>query len=210
MPSPGLVAILAGVTTASLLLASVIRPIPFAAFDATPQAASVHKAKTAGSARTGWHADSLSASRLDALTRFVTKKYRVAHPATREFIGAAHREAVRHGLDPLLVVAVIAVESSFNPVAQSSAGARGLMQVIPRFHADKIATAGDGAILDPRTNIAVGTRILKEYIRRAGSEEEGLQLYNGSAHDPSNAYANRVRAERQRLHDAARRAQSRV
>jgi soluble lytic murein transglycosylase-like protein len=210
MPNPAFAAILAGGAAALLVLAFAIPLVPFDAFDSAPRGASVQKARAAGSARTRWHADSLSPSRLDALAGFVTRKYRVAEPATREFIRAAHREAVRHGLDPLLVVAVIAVESSFNPVAQSSAGAKGLMQVIPRFHADKIVTAGDGAILDPLTNIAVGTRILKEYIRRAGSEEEGLQLYNGSAGDPRNAYANRVRAERQRLQDAARRAPGRA
>jgi soluble lytic murein transglycosylase-like protein len=80
------------------------------------------------------------------------------------------------------------------------------MQVIPRYHADKL-DAGDGhSVLDPPKNIELGARVLKEYIRRGGTEIAGLQLYNGASDDPSNAYANRVLGEKQRLRDAVRRA----
>jgi len=142
---------------------------------------------------------------VDALSAVVARKYRVSHDASRIMIGTAFREARMNGIDPVLVVAVMAVESRFNPIAQSERGAMGLMQVTPRFHSDKLSTDGEESIFDPRVNIRLGARVLKEYIQRGGNELAGLQLYNGSASDPSNAYAGKVMAERQRLQDAINR-----
>lgn len=143
---------------------------------------------------------------IEAIAAVVAKRYRVSLEATRQLVGAAFHEGVRIGVDPLLIIAVIAVESRFNPIAQSDLGAMGLMQVIPRYHADKLDTADGHSVLDPPTNIELGARVLKEYIRRGGTEVAGLQLYNGASDDPSNAYANRVLGEKQRLRDAVRRA----
>ena len=141
---------------------------------------------------------------VEALVGAVAKKYRVSHYAVRDFIEAAFTEAKRNRIDPLLVIAVIAIESRFNPVAQSDQGATGLMQIIPRYHADKFSAASGETVLDPRTNIKVGAQVLKEYIARGGNEAAGLQLYNGSS-DAENAYAVKVMAERQRLLDTMRR-----
>lgn len=141
---------------------------------------------------------------VDALVGAVAKKYRVSHHALREFVDTAYAEAKRNRIDPLLVIAVIAVESRFNPVAQSDHGATGLMQVIPRYHADKFSEVNGESVLDPRTNIKVGAQVLKEYIVRGGNEAAGLQLYNGSS-VAGNAYALRVMGERQRLLVAMRR-----
>jgi len=146
----------------------------------------------------------------DLLAMIVSRKYRVSEVATREFVRAAYLEASRLHLDPLLIVAVIAVESRFNPVAQSESGAMGLMQIIPRFHAEKFDALPHGSLLDPRANIQVGARILKEYITRGGTEPAGLQLYNGSAGDPEATYSTRVLAQRQWLKDALRRARDRT
>jgi soluble lytic murein transglycosylase-like protein len=143
---------------------------------------------------------------IEAVAAVVAKRYRVSLEATRPLVGAAFHEGVRIGVDPILIIAVIAVESRFNPIAQSDLGAMGLMQVIPRYHADKLDTADGHSVLDPPTNIELGARVLKEYIRRGGTEVAGLQLYNGASDDPSNAYANRVLGEKQRLRDAVRRA----
>ena len=121
-------------------------------------------------------------------------------------MGAAHDAGRQVGLDPLLILAVMAVESRFNPVAESLVGAKGLMQVVPRHHLDKLLEhGGEEAVLDPMINIPVGARILKEYIRRTGSVEAGLQFYNGSLADPSSQYAQKVIAERERLQEAVRR-----
>ncbi len=142
---------------------------------------------------------------IEAVANAVARKYRISHEATREVIGTAYREGIGIGVDPLLIVAVIAVESRFNPIAQSDGGAMGLMQVIPRYHTDKFNAAHGGSVLDPRTNIQIGARVLKEYIRRGGTDVAGLQLYNGASTDASNVYANKVLGERQRLREAVRR-----
>ena len=104
----------------------------------------------------------------------------------------------------VLIIAVMAIESRFNPIAQSDGGAIGLMQVIPRFHADKFDLAQGKSMLDPRTNIQLGARVLKDYIKRGGTDAAGLQLYNGASSDASNLYANKVLGERQRLREAVR------
>jgi soluble lytic murein transglycosylase-like protein len=90
---------------------------------------------------------------IDALARLVAKRYRISTEATRGLIAAAYREGRRVGLDPLLIVAVIAVESRFNPIAESNAGAQGLMQVIPGYHKDRLEAAGVESVLDPHDNI---------------------------------------------------------
>jgi soluble lytic murein transglycosylase-like protein len=100
----------------------------------------------------------------------------------------------------------MAIESRFNPIAESWVGAKGLMQVVPRHHQDKLLEhGGEEAVLDPMTNILLGARILKEYIRRTGSLEAGLQFYNGALADPSSQYSQKVMAEKERLEQAVRR-----
>jgi soluble lytic murein transglycosylase-like protein len=140
-----------------------------------------------------------------ALANYVSRRYRIAPDVTEVFVGAAHEAGREVGLDPLLILAVMAVESRFNPVAESLVGAKGLMQVVPRHHQDKLMEhGGEEAVLDPVTNIALGARILKEYIRRTGSLEAGLQFYNGALADPSSQYAQKVFAEKERLLQAVR------
>jgi len=143
---------------------------------------------------------------IEAVAAAVSKRYRVSYEATRPLVSAAFHEGARIGVDPLLIIAVIAVESRFNPIAQSDGGALGLMQVIPRYHADKLDGADRDSVLDPPKNIELGAKVLKEYIKRGGTEIAGLQLYNGASDDTSNAYAGRVLGEKQRLKDAVRRA----
>jgi soluble lytic murein transglycosylase-like protein len=77
--------------------------------------------------------------------------------------------------------------------------------VIPRYHTDKFDAARGESMLDPSRNIQLGARVLKEYIRRGGTDVAGLQLYNGASADASNVYANKVLGERQRLQESVRR-----
>ena len=147
---------------------------------------------------------------IDALTTLVAKRYRISSETTRGLVAAAYREGQRVGLDPLLIVAVIAVESRFNPIAESDAGAQGLMQVIPGYHKDRMEAAGVDSMLDPHDNIRLGAQILKEYIRRGGNEVAGLQIYNGAVADATNAYAGRVLGEKQRLQQAVQRLRDRL
>jgi len=123
----------------------------------------------------------------------------------RRMVGAAHRAARQFGLDPLLVLAVISVESRFNPIAESVMGAKGLMQIIPKYHRAKLDEyGGEEAVLDPDNNIMLGARILQEYIYRTGTLEAGLQFYNGALRDSSAQYAQKVMAERLRLEEVMR------
>ncbi|HYG54540.1 MAG TPA: transglycosylase SLT domain-containing protein [Burkholderiales bacterium] len=140
-----------------------------------------------------------------ALVAHLSRRFYIASEAAERMVGAAFQAAREVGLDPLLLLAVIAVESRFNPVAESVMGAKGLMQIIPRYHRDKLAdVGGDAAVLDPESNIHVGARILREYVQRMGSLEGGLQFYNGALRDGSASYAGRVMAERQRLDEVLR------
>jgi soluble lytic murein transglycosylase-like protein len=138
--------------------------------------------------------------KLLALAEFVSKRYRVSLDATLELVSAAYVAGEQTGLDPLLILAVMAVESRFNPIAESVAGAKGLMQVIPRYHMEKIiASGGEKAVLEPEINILLGARILRDYIVRSGDLTTGLQMYNGASDNGSNQYAEKVISEKQRL-----------
>jgi hypothetical protein len=141
-----------------------------------------------------------------ALAAFLSKRYRVAQVATENLVVMAHDVGRQVGLDPLLILAVMSIESRLNPIAESEFGAKGLMQVIPKYHQDKFdAMGGVHTALDPLTNVMVGARILKEYIRRTGNLESGLQFYNGALSDPSSEYATKVIAEQERLRQAVQR-----
>lgn len=134
------------------------------------------------------------------VTDYLARRYKVSRAAIEPVVQSAHKAGQAVGLDPLLLIAVMGIESSFNPFAESPFGAQGLMQVVPRFHQDKIdPQAGAHALLDPAENIRVGAMVLKEYIRRNGSLVAGLQQYAGAADDPATGYANKVMAEKQRL-----------
>jgi len=139
-----------------------------------------------------------------ALVEHLARRFQIAEGPTERIVEAAYRAAAGVGLDPLLVLAVISIESRFNPIAESGMGARGLMQIIPKYHREKLAEhGGDEAVLDPESNILVGAQILREYVRRTGSLEAGLQFYNGAAWDDSARYTQKVLAERQRLAQVA-------
>jgi soluble lytic murein transglycosylase-like protein len=141
----------------------------------------------------------------ERLVRYLARRFQIATESIGTMVDAAWRSAERANLDPLLVLAVISVESRFNPLAESAYGAKGLMQIIPRYHRDKLAAqGGEASVLDPEANIVVGTQILKEYVRRTGTIEAGLQFYVGAFNDGSAGYAQKVMAERERLEGVMR------
>jgi soluble lytic murein transglycosylase-like protein len=130
----------------------------------------------------------------------IAKRYRVARPAIEDIVRTAEQSARTVGLDPLLVLAVIGIESRFNPYSESAFGAQGLMQIIGKFHTDKFEPTPDGlALLDPATNIRVGVQILNEYQRSSGSVETALKRYGGESEVSGFGYAERVLAEKNRL-----------
>lgn len=142
--------------------------------------------------------------RMRGALAYVAQRYKVSADAVRPVFEAAQLVGQERRIDPLLIVAIIGVESGFNPFAESSMGARGLMQVIPRFHMDKFpAGLGSRHLFDPAVNIRVGVGVLEEAIKRRGGLVPGLQQYAGSS-DPESGYANKVLAEKARMEKAVR------
>lgn len=143
--------------------------------------------------------------RMQSALDYVTRRYRVSPDALVPVFEVAQLVGQERRVDPLLIVAIIGIESGFNPFAESAMGAQGLMQVIPRYHQDKLPEGtGDRPLLDPAINIRVGVDVLKEAIQRRGSLIAGLQYYAGST-EPEGNYASKVLAEKERLEQAARR-----
>ena len=139
-----------------------------------------------------------------AVTEYIAKRYRVSDQAVAGYVLLAYQAGAQYSVDPLLILAVMAIESRYNPVAESSMGARGLMQVIPRYHLEKLLDhGGEPALLEPAVNITVGAQILREYQRRFRDMETALQMYGGALDDASTQYASKVLAEKARL-DALR------
>ncbi len=135
-----------------------------------------------------------------AVAESIAKRYRIADAAATHFVSVAYRAAEQHRLDALLILAVMAIESRYNPVAESVMGAKGLMQVIPKYHQEKLYEhGGDQSLLEPEVNILVGAQILREYQRRFGDVETALQMYAGALDEPTSAYSAKVLAEKARL-----------
>jgi hypothetical protein len=139
------------------------------------------------------------------IVQYLARRYRVAEEASRMLVSAAHQIGREYKLDPLLILSVVAIESSLNPYAESSMGAQGLMQVMTRIHAERFqAHGGQMAALDPVANMKVGSAILSDLIARGGSVERGLQLYVGAGNQADDGgYGARVLSERSRIALAA-------
>lgn len=135
------------------------------------------------------------------VTDWLAKRYRVAGDAANMLVSTAYMTARDIKIDPLLILAVMAIESRFNPFAESPVGAQGLMQVMSKVHHDKFQELGGvQAALNPVANIRVGSLILKDYVTRGGSVEAGLKSYVGAgAFETDDGYGSRVLAEYNRL-----------
>lgn len=136
-----------------------------------------------------------------AVASWLSKRYHVAQEPIARLVQESWQVGQRAGLDPTLILAIMAIESSFNPFAQSPVGAQGLMQVMTRIHNDKYEPFGGKlAAFDPVTNVRVGVLVLKECIARAGSLEAGLKFYVGAANmEDDGGYAGKVLSEQQHL-----------
>jgi soluble lytic murein transglycosylase-like protein len=175
-------------------------------------AAEVHDAERAAQVRLTAESESAAAkaeaSRNNAAHQvavYVNKAFRVPMQQARQVTEWAIEIGKARDVDPLLILAVIGTESSFNPDARSGAGAEGLMQVVTNVHKKKFrAFGGRQAAFDPYANIAVGTDILSYLIKRTGSVNRALKYYSGAAnmsHD--NGYGNKVLKEHSLLSVAA-------
>ncbi|MEK8048793.1 lytic transglycosylase domain-containing protein [Ideonella sp. DXS22W] len=140
-----------------------------------------------------------------AVAGWLSRRYHVAPEPVSRLVQEAWSVGQRMGLDPTLILAVMAIESNFNPFAQSAVGAQGLMQVMTRVHDDKYeAFGGVRAAFDPVSNLRVGVLVLKECIARAGGLEAGLRYYVGAANqNDDGGYAAKVLAEQTHLRKVA-------
>jgi Transglycosylase SLT domain len=140
-----------------------------------------------------------------AVAQWLSRRYRVAPEPVSRLVQEAWHVGARARLDPTLILAIMAVESSFNPFAQSAVGAQGLMQVMTKVHNEKYeAFGGNHAAFDPVTNLRVGVQVLKECIARAGSLEAGLRFYVGAANlTDDGGYAGKVLSEQNSLRQVA-------
>lgn len=140
------------------------------------------------------------------LAYWLSKKYRVAPEPLSALVSEAYDVGPENNIEPTLILAVMAIESGFNPFAQSHVGAQGLMQVMTKVHEQKYQGFGGAlAAFDPVANVRVGVNVLKECINRAGSLEGGLKLYVGAGNmKDDQGYAAKVMAENARLQQVAK------
>jgi len=136
-----------------------------------------------------------------AVADFFEKKYSLDRAKIEEYVSNTILIAKEVNIDPVLLLAVISVESNFNPNTKSQAGAEGLMQVMTSVHREKYALyGGTQQAVKPEVNIRVGAYILKYLIATAGSLRNGLKFYVGAANaEDDGGYADKVMAERSRL-----------
>lgn len=157
--------------TAGAFAQSLAAP-PFTASDATP-------------------GDAVTPASND-IVAMLRDQFRVARNDSIRIADAVLAEAHRHAVSPVLLLAVMSIESSFDRHAVSGAGARGLMQIMPSAHPQLIAHAKD--LSDPAVNVRIGTTILRDYLDAAdGDLDAALYRYSGGGR----GYARRVMSQMQ-------------
>jgi len=142
-----------------------------------------------------------------AVANWLAEKYRVSPEPLAALVVEAHAVGPEFNLPPHLILAVMAIESSFHPYIQSHAGAQGLMQVMRGIHARRYEPyGGQDMAFDPRVNLRVGAEVLADAIRARGSMEAGLLFYlggNAVTETSDGGYVAKVQAERARLDQVA-------
>ena len=134
------------------------------------------------------------------VAKWIARKYRVSNEAVREIVEISFSAGDKFEVDPYVVIAIIAIESSFNPLAESGAGALGLMQVMPLIHRKKFQKYGGfEKSLDVKVNIYVGTEILKNFYLRYGNYQRALLAYVGVSQNSNSSYPKKVLRLRDRL-----------
>ena len=138
------------------------------------------------------------------IVAWVSKKYRVAPEPISALVQAAYELSPEHQIDPILVIAVMAIESNFHPYVQSEYGAQGLMQVVTKIHTARYKDYGGNlAAFDPLTNMKVGILVLRDCIKLKGSLEEGLRFYVGGTSENDGGYVQKVFTEYRQLQSVA-------
>ena len=137
-----------------------------------------------------------SAPGIRALSRDIARRFHLAEGAAVGITRAAFTAGQARGIDPTLVLAIAAVESKFKPGAVNPAtGAKGLMQIMPRWHQDKIhGIGGESSLMLIAPNISVGAAIMAEYLdAEDGDIQDALGHYLGTT--GAETYVRRVNVE---------------
>jgi len=143
----------------------------------------------------------VSKAQAKALRNYIARKYKIANSVAGAIVSTVFTVGREKDLDPQLLLAVIAIESRYNPYAESHVGAQGLMQVMTRVHKDKFEAFGQGplAAIHPLANIQVGTQILANCLERRGSIDGALACYVGATGPSDGGYGAKVKAEWRRI-----------
>ena len=136
-----------------------------------------------------------------AVTRWLSKKYRVSYEPMGAMVAEAWTLGERNQLAPTLILAIMAIESRFNPFASGNQGTVGLMQLELKAHSEAFAQFGGNlSAFDPLTNVRVGVRHLQALIQQTATLEEALALYGASSGQATEGqYADRVLSEQKLL-----------
>lgn len=134
--------------------------------------------------------------------QYIAKNYHIAREAAQLIVQEAFKAGKAHRVDPLLLLAIIGIESRYNPLSESEAGALGLTQAMPESHPEKVAAIAkqQGHILNIGDNIELGAKVIGEYLRKFDNNSVlALQQYNGSLNDSSRFYSSKVLALRAKM-----------
>jgi Transglycosylase SLT domain len=136
-----------------------------------------------------------------SVSQWLSRKYRISAEPMAALVTEAWSVGELSQVPPTLILAVIAVESNFNPFAQRSDNNRGLMQIDSQSQQDTLSRFGGPlSVFDPLTNLRVGSRVLQSFIQQTGSIEDGLRAYaQTSPQAADSTYTERVLSEHKQL-----------
>jgi soluble lytic murein transglycosylase-like protein len=118
------------------------------------------------------------------IAKIIKNKSNLSIDTSYQYAGYIIESSQKYKLDPFLILSIIHIESNFNTKA-INAGAVGLMQVMYAVHKKPI-----DSLFDPKYNINIGSKILKDCYNRGGNTKLALALYNGSY--PNTTYSTKV------------------
>lgn len=146
----------------------------------------------------------------EAVTRWLSRRYKVSPEPLGALVSEAWALGDRMQVSPTLLLAVVAIESRFNPFASGSQGGMGLMQIEPDAQLLALRPFGGPlAAFDPLTNLRVGARHLQSLIEQSASVEAALELYALATGQRNGVeYVNRVVAEQKQLEAMTRQAKT--
>lgn len=128
---------------------------------------------------------------LHIIANIIVKESSLSYDVAKQYAEYIYEASSKYKIDPLLIMSVMSVESNFNHLA-SSGGALGLLQIVHFWHKEK---SSKKELLDPRTNIMVGAKIMKEYYSKTKDDFSMLLRYNAS--DNKESYAHKVLKKKQ-------------